>query len=77
MSFLPSLGAFRTASLSELVFLLLLLVAGIAIIMLVVKIVLFVLPAAVIAFVVWLLTDSLYWAGIAFLAVALISLIKR
>jgi len=77
MSFLLSLGPLRPTSLSELVFLLLLLVAGVAIIMLVVKIILFVLPAAVIAVVVWLLTDSLYWAGVAFLAVAVISLIKR
>ncbi|MGC8939496.1 MAG: hypothetical protein ACP5IM_01625 [Candidatus Bathyarchaeia archaeon] len=46
-------------------------------IVLVVKILLFVLPATVIAFVVWLLTGSLFWAGVAFLIVALISLLKR
>ncbi|MEM3578201.1 MAG: hypothetical protein QXX51_07105 [Candidatus Bathyarchaeia archaeon] len=45
--------------------------------MLIVKILLFILPAAIIAAVVWFLTGSLFLAGVAFLAVAFISLLKH
>jgi len=69
--------AFQLPSLSEFALLLLLLVIGIAIIIVVVKILLFILPAGIIALVVWLLTGSLLLAGVAFLAVAFISLLKR
>jgi hypothetical protein len=61
----------------DLAILLLLVVVGLAIIILLVKILLFILPAAVIAFVVWLLTGSLFLAGVAFLIVAFISILKR
>jgi hypothetical protein len=64
-------------SIIDLTLLLLLLVIGIIIIIVVVKILLFVLPAAIIALVVWFLTGSLFWAGVAFVFVALISLLKR
>jgi hypothetical protein len=57
--------------------LVLLLVIGIVIIILIAKVLLFILPAAIIAFVVWFLTNSLFWAGVAFLVVAFISLIRR
>ncbi len=46
---------------------------GILIIILIAKVILFVLPAGIIALVVWFLTGSLFLAGIAFLVVALIS----
>ncbi|MEM3673538.1 MAG: hypothetical protein QW468_04880 [Candidatus Bathyarchaeia archaeon] len=62
---------------TDLALLLLLLVIGIIIIILIVKILLFILPAAIIALLVWLLTGSLLWAGVAFVVVALISLLKR
>lgn len=61
----------------DLTLLLLLLVIGIIIIIVIVKILLFILPAAIIALIVWLLTGSLFWAGVAFVVVALISLLKR
>jgi hypothetical protein len=69
--------AFGPPSIYELALLLLLLIVGIAIIILIVKILLFILPAAIIALVVWLLTGSLFWAGAAFLIVAFLSLLKR
>ncbi|MEM3752566.1 MAG: hypothetical protein QXM65_06410 [Candidatus Bathyarchaeia archaeon] len=68
---------FQLPSIYELVLLLFLLIIGIAIIMLIVKILLFILPAAIIAAVVWFLTGSLFLAGVAFLAVAFISLLKH
>jgi len=69
--------AFQLPLIFELALLLLLLVIGIIIIILVVKILLFILPAAIIAIVVWFLTGSLFWAGVSFLIVAFISLLKR
>jgi len=41
------------------------------------KVLFFFLPAGVIAFVVWLLTGNLSWAGIAFLVIAVLSILKR
>jgi len=61
----------------EVIVLLVLLLIGIIIIVVIVKVILFFLPAALIALVVWLLSGSLFWAGIAFLIVAFISLAKR
>lgn len=68
---------FQLPSIYELALLLLLLIIGIVIVILVVKILLFILPAAIIAVVVWLITGSLFLAGLAFIAVAFISLLKR
>ena len=47
------------------------------IIIMVVGALLFLLPAAVIAGVVWFLTSNEYYAGIAFLLIAIISLTRR
>lgn len=70
---LPSLG-----SLGDLAVLLLLVIIGIVIIIILAKVILFVLPAAIIALVVWFLTGgNLFWTGVAFLVVAFISLLKR
>jgi len=63
--------------LGDVVFLFLLLIVGLVIIILIAKVFLFVLPAGIIALVVWFLTGSFFWAAIAFLAVAVISLVKR
>jgi len=63
--------------LSQLAILFLLVVIGIVIIVVVAKIILFVLPAGIVALVVWFLTGSLLWAGVAFLVVALISILRR
>jgi hypothetical protein len=57
--------------------LLILLVIGIVIIIIIAKVLLFVLPAAIVAAVVWFLTGSLFYAGIAFLVIAFLSVLKR
>lgn len=57
--------------------LLALLIIGIIIIVAIVKIVLFILPATIIALVVWLITGSGFLAGLAFIAVAILSILKR
>jgi hypothetical protein len=61
----------------ELLFLFLLVVVGLVIIVLIAKVLLFILPGAIIGFVVWFLTGSLLWAGVAFIVVSLISLVRR
>jgi membrane protein implicated in regulation of membrane protease activity len=35
------------------------------------------IPAALVAFVVWFLTGNLWWAGIAFLLIAALSIFKK
>jgi len=57
--------------------LLALLAIGIIIIVAIVKTLLFILPAAIIAFVVWYVSGSEVLAGIAFIAIAILSLLKR
>jgi hypothetical protein len=57
--------------------LLILLIIGLLIFIVLAKILLFALPAAIVAVVVWFLTGSLFWAGVAFLIVALISLLSK
>ena len=69
---LPTLG-----NIGDLLILFLLVVIGIVIIIVIAKIVLFVLPAGIIALVVWFLTGSIWLAGIAFLVVAFISLMLK
>jgi len=61
----------------EIVALLILLVIGLIIIIVIAKVLLFFLPAAIIAVVVWFLTESWFWAGVAFLIIAFISVAKR
>lgn len=61
----------------ELIALLFLVVIGIIIIIVVAKVLLFFLPAAIIALVVWFLSGSLFWSGVAFLIIAFISVVKR
>ncbi len=68
---------FGLPPLYDLLLLILLLVIGIVIIILIAKIILFILPAGIVALVVWFLTGSFFWAGVAFLVVAFISLIRR
>ena len=60
----------------DIILLAILLLVGIVIIVLIAEVLLFILPAAIVAFIVWFLTGSLFLAGIAFLIVALISLIR-
>lgn len=54
---------------------LILLVIGILVIVLVVGVLLVLLPAILVAVLVWFLTGSFFYAGIAFLVVAIISLV--
>lgn len=61
----------------ELILLLMLLFIGFIIIVFIAKVLFFFLPAGVIAFVVWLLTGKESWAGIAFLVIAVLSILKR
>jgi len=68
---------FQLPILTDFVLLLLLLIIGIVIIVLIAKIILFILPGAIVAIIVWFLTGSLFWAGVAFLVVAFISLLRR
>ena len=69
---LPTLG-----NLGDLLILFLLVIIGIVIIVVIAKIILFVLPAGIIALVVWFLTGSIWLAGISFLVVAFISLVLK
>ena len=57
--------------------LLALLVIGVIIIIAIVKAFFFILPAAVIALVVWLISGSEVLAGIAFIAIAVLSTLKH
>jgi hypothetical protein len=76
--FLGAPVAFNLPPLYDLLLLIILLAIGIAIIVIIAKLLLFILPAAIVALVVWWLTGgSLFWAGVAFLVVAFISLIRR
>ncbi len=54
-----------------------LVIVGLVILFIVAKAISFALPGAIVAFVVWLLTSSLFLAGVAFLVIALISVARR
>ncbi len=71
---LPSLGIGLAF---ELVLLLILLIIGVVIIIIIAKVLLFFLPAAIIALVVWFLSGSVFWAGVAFLVISIISVARR
>jgi hypothetical protein len=53
-----------------------LVILGLIIIFLI-KLLLILIPAVLLAVVVWLLTNSLFWAGIAFLVIAALSILKK
>jgi len=75
VALLPALGL---GLLFEVVALLILLIIGLIIIIVIAKVLLFFLPAAIIAVVVWFLTDySFFWAGVAFLVVAFLSVFRK
>ena len=77
VSFIPIINLPGFPALYELLFLFLLVIVGLAIIILIAKVLLFILPGAIIALVIWFLTGSLLWAGIAFIVVSVISLVRR
>jgi len=69
------LGSF---GLMGLLALLVLLILGIIIIVVIVKILFFILPAAIVALIVWLISGgNEVLAGIAFIAIAVLSILKR
>ncbi len=79
MYFLPFLLAIAHSVLDSLglggidwVFLLILVIIGLVIIVLI-KLFLVLIPAIIVALIVWFLTYDLFWTGIAFLVVALLS----
>jgi len=61
----------------EIIALLVLLIIGIIIIIVIAKVLIFFLPAVIIAIVVWFLTGSWFWAGVAFLIIAFLSVLRR
>ena len=61
----------------DLLGLIILLIIGIVILVLIVKVIFFILPAAVVAFVAWFLTESTFLAGVAFLIIILITISRR
>ena len=77
MSFVAFINLPSLPMIYELALLFLLVVVGLVIIILLAKVLLFILPGAIIALVVWWLTGSLLWAGIAFLVVSFISILRR
>ncbi len=64
-------------SITEFLLLVILVAVGIVIIIVIVKLLLVFLPAAIVAFIVWWFTGSLFWAGVTFLVIALISIVRR
>jgi membrane-associated HD superfamily phosphohydrolase len=60
-----------------LIALIVMVVIGLVILIFVVKLVLMFIPTAIVAFVVWFLTHSLWWAGIAFLVIAVLSIARK
>ena len=47
------------------------------IIIFVIRLLFMLIPAALVAFVIWFFTGSLWWAGIAFLLIAALSILKK
>ena len=68
---------FHRYDLLELIALVILVIVGLVILVFVVKLVLMFIPAAIVAFVVWFFTHSLWWAGIAFLVIAVLSIVRK
>jgi hypothetical protein len=54
-----------------------LVIIGIAVIVLIVGAAIFLLPAIIVGIIIWFFTASLFYAGIGFFIVALISLVRR
>jgi hypothetical protein len=53
-----------------------LIIIGLIIIFLI-RLILILIPAAVVAFIVWYLTGSGWWAGVAFLVIAALSILRK
>ncbi|RJS76264.1 hypothetical protein CW707_03445 [Candidatus Bathyarchaeota archaeon] len=66
----------EVSSLFDLLGLIGLIIIGLVIIF-VVRLLFVLIPAALVAFVVWFFTRSLWWAGVAFLVIAALSIFKK
>ena len=70
------MGIFDSISQIDIIALVVLVIIGIIIILLI-RFLLMLIPAALLALVVWFFTGSLFWAGVTFLVVAAFSLLKK
>jgi hypothetical protein len=70
------LGIFDSIPQIDLVALVVLVIIGVIIILLI-RLLIMLIPAVLLAIVVWFFTSSLFWAGIVFLVVAALSLLKK
>ena len=70
------LGIFDSIPQIDLIALVVLVIIGIIIILLI-RLLIMLIPAVLLAIVVWFFTGSLFWAGIVFLIVAALSLLKK
>ena len=70
------LGIFDSIPQFDIIALVVLVIIGIIIILLI-RLLLILIPAVLLALVVWFFTGSLFWAGITFLVVAALSILKK
>jgi hypothetical protein len=70
------MGIFDSIPQFDIIALVVLVIIGIIIILLI-RLILILIPAVLLAIVVWFFTGSLFWAGITFLVVAALSLLKK
>jgi hypothetical protein len=70
------LGIFDSIPQFDIAALVILVVIGIIVILLI-RLLLMLIPAVLLAFVVWFFTGNMFWAGITFLVVAALSLLKK
>ncbi len=70
------LGIFDSISQIDIIALVVLVIIGIIIIMLI-RLLIMLIPAVLLALVVWFFTGSLFWAGITFLVIAALSVLKK
>ena len=70
------LGIFDSIPQIDIIALVVLVIIGIIIILLI-RLLLMLIPAVLLAIVVWFFTGSLFWAGIVFLVVAALSILKK
>jgi hypothetical protein len=70
------LGIFDSIPQFDIIALVVLVIIGIIIILLI-RLLLILIPAVLLALVVWFFTGSLFWAGITFLVIAALSILKK
>lgn len=75
-SFPPSIDL-ASYSILELLIFAALVIIGIMVLIFLIKLLFWLIPAAIVAFIVWFLTSSLWLAGVAFLIIAALSLIRK